>query len=185
MRAPRRLCMVGVSGLGKTTLLRALAPRLPTYRCLTGSTLLRELCGDEFPRFDHLPEARKHELREAAIRRMVQIQDESGSHLLCEGHTTLRSRASGLVEPVFTAEDCAFFRELILLHAPVSLVSARRQADVTRQRPSAEAIVHEEMAAEAVECHRIAEQHGLRLHQLDVSDPALEEQLLRLLMEDA
>lgn len=181
---PRRLCLVGVSGLGKTTLLRALAPRVPAYRCLTGSTLLRELCGDEFPRFDHLPEARKRELREAAIRRMEQIQNESGLHLLCEGHTTLRSRASGLVEPVFTAEDCTFFRELILLHAPASLVSSRRQADVTRQRPSAEVIVQEEIAAEAAECQRIAERHGLRLHLLNGLDPALEERLLHLL-EDA
>lgn len=184
MMTPRRLCMVGVSGLGKTTLLRALAPRLPAYRCLTGSTLLRELCGDEFPRFDHLPEARKCELRQAAIRRMVQIQNESGLHILCEGHTTLRSRASGLVEPVFTAEDSAFFRELILLEAPASLVGARRQGDVTRQRPSDEALVYEEIVAEAAECRRITERHGLRLHHLNAMDPALEEQLFHLL-EDA
>lgn len=177
----RRLCMVGVSGLGKTTLLRALAPRLPGYLCLTGSTLLRELCGAEFARFDHLPEPRKAALRHAAIRRMEQLQREGGQHLLCEGHTTLRSRASGLVEPVFTTEDCGFFRELILLEAPASLVGARRRADTARQRPSAEEIVAEELAAEAAESQRVAAQHGLQLHRLSAADPDLPARLLTLL----
>lgn len=180
---PRRLCLVGVSGLGKTTLIRTLAPRLPAYRCLTGSMLLRELCGDEFPRFDHLPEARKRELRSAVIRRMVQIQDESGLHIMCDGHTTLRSRASGLIEPVFTAEDCAFYGELILLQGPVSLVTARRQADLTRHRPSTEELVREDIVAESEECQRIAERYGMRLHHLDAADPVLEERFLHLLGE--
>ena len=71
--------------------------------------------------------------------------------------------------------------KLILLHAPASLVSSRRQADVTRQRPSAEVIVHEEIVAEAAECQRIVERHRLRLHHLNALDPALEERLLHLL----
>ena len=183
MKTLRRLSLVGVSGVGKTTLLRALAPRLTAYRCLTGSMLLRELCGEEFPRFDHMHEAHKRELREAAIRRMEQMQLESGLHLLCDGHATLRSRASGMIEPVFTTEDCRFFRELILIQAPASLVSARRQSDPKRQRPSAEVLVHEEIEAEAAECQRLADCHGMRLHLLNATDPALEERFLHLLAE--
>lgn len=183
MKKLRRLSLVGVSGVGKTTLLRALAPRLPAYYSLTGSMLLRELCGEEFPRFDHMPETRKRELREAAIRRMEQLQDESGLHLLCDGHATLRSRASGMIEPVFTDEDCRFFRELILLDAPVAFLSARRQADAKRQRPSAEPLIHEELLAETAECQRLAKCYGMRLHLLNATDPALEEQLFQLLTE--
>ena len=183
MKPLRRLSLVGVSGVGKTTLLRTLAPRLPSYRCLTGSMLLRELCGEEFPRFDHLPDARKREIREAAIVRMEQMQQESGLHILCDGHTTLRSRASGMIDAVFTREDCKFFRELILLQAPASLVSARRQSEPKRQRPSAEFLVHQEIVAEAAECQRLAECHGMRLHLLNATDPALEERFLHLLAE--
>lgn len=181
--ALRRLCLVGVSGLGKTTLVRTMAPRLPSFCCLTGSALLRELCGAEFQYFDHLPEVRKRELREAAICRMAQIQDERQMHILCDGHTTLRSRASGMIEPVFTAQDCAFFHELILLHAPASVVIARRQADVARPRLTDEAKVVEEIEAEAAECRRIAKCHGMRLHQLDAAAPDPEARLLHLLEE--
>ncbi|HNN91825.1 MAG TPA: ATP-binding protein [Pseudomonadota bacterium] len=179
----RRLCLVGVSGLGKSTLLRAIAPRLPRYYCISGSTLLRELCGAEFPHFDHLPDVRKQAIREGVIRRMVQIQSERQLHILCDGHTMLRSRASGVIEPVFTAEDCAFYHELILLHAPASVVVARRQADTSRSRPTDEAMIQEELAAEAAESRRIAERHAMRFHQLDAADAALEAQFLQRLQE--
>lgn len=88
------------------------------------------------------------------------------------------------MEPVFTTEDCRFFRELILLQAPASLVSARRQSDPKRQRPSAgECSSTKKSWQKPAECQRLADCHGMRLHLLNATDPALEERFLHLLAE--
>ena len=51
---PRRICLVGVRGVGKTTLIRKVIDSLPTVDYIVGSAVLRELAGAEFQRFDHL-----------------------------------------------------------------------------------------------------------------------------------
>lgn len=52
---PRRVCIVGVRGVGKTTLVKSVLPRLPGVDHVVGSAVLRELAGEAFARFDHLP----------------------------------------------------------------------------------------------------------------------------------
>ena len=56
MTSLRRVCLVGVRGVGKTTLIRSLLPQLPHVDYIVGSAVLRELAGADFARFDHLPQ---------------------------------------------------------------------------------------------------------------------------------
>lgn len=170
MSSLRRICLVGVRGVGKSTLVRAVAPELPTVDHVVGSAVLRELAGPDFARFDHLPPHVKHDYRVSAIEWMVRRQSERRRHILCDGHTSLLDESSGLVGPVFTEADCRFFRELVLMDATVDIVLERRQGDPSRRRSQDPSVVAEELAGERTTSERIAREWGMLLHRLPVGD---------------
>ena len=60
----RRICMVGVKGIGKTTLNKSILQKITWIDYLIGSNILRQLVGDDFNNFDTYPEERKQYFRE-------------------------------------------------------------------------------------------------------------------------
>lgn len=177
----RRICLVGVRGVGKTTLVRAVIDTLPNVDHIVGSAVLRELAGPDFARFDHLPPAVKHDYRVAAITWMEAHQARLGRHILCDGHTSLLDESSGRVGPVFTERDCTFFRELILLSAPVDVVLARRHADPVKRRSLDPTVIAAEIAGEHDTSHELATRWHMQLHHLAADDPAAPRRLASLL----
>ena len=165
----RRICLVGVRGVGKTTLIRSVIDSLPHIDYIVGSAVLRALAGEDFKRFDHLPVAVKERYRHDAIGWMEDRQAMTGKHVLCDGHTSLLDESTGQVGPVFTDRDCHFFRELILLEAPVEVVLAHRQGDMSKRRTLDRAVVSAELRGERLTSEQVAEAWGMALHRLPPS----------------
>ena len=153
---PRRICLVGVRGVGKTTLVRSVLPRLPLVDHVVGSAVLRELAGDAFARFDHLSPDVKDGYRRQAIVWMEARQAREGRTILCDGHTSLLDESTGRVSAVFTKEDCRFFRELILVEAPLEVILARRVGDSTKRRNLDRSVIEAEIDGERETAARIA-----------------------------
>jgi adenylate kinase len=162
----RRICLVGVRGVGKTTLLRSVIADLPDVDYIVGSAVLRELAGPDFARFDHLPMAVKEGYRHEAISWMERRQATTGKHILCDGHTALLDESTGIVGCVFTERDCRFFRELILVEAPAEVVLARRQGDLSKRRSLNIEVIEKELSAERESSRLVAERWGMILHRL-------------------
>lgn len=182
MTALRRICLVGVRGVGKTTLIRSVLEHLPHVEYVVGSAVLRELAGPEFARFDHLPPDVKRRYREDAITWMEDRQRREGRHILCDGHTSLLDESTGAVGGVFTERDCAFFRELILLEGPVEVVLARRHGDPSKKRSLDPAVIHQEVSGERETSRLVAEAWGMHLHVLPPNvDHTARERLLEIL----
>jgi len=177
----RRLCLVGVRGVGKTTLLKSVLPRLPRVEHIVGSAVLRELAGPDFVRFDFLPASSKVAYRQKAIVWMERRQAASQRHLLCDGHTALLDESTGRVESVFTASDCGFFRELILMEGPEDLILRRRQGDTSKRRSLNPSVIAAELEAERRTAHAISAQWGLTLHSLPSEPVAAAERLVEIL----
>ncbi|MCP4871990.1 MAG: AAA family ATPase [Proteobacteria bacterium] len=181
MATLRRICLVGVRGVGKTTLVRSVLPELEGVEHIVGSAVLRELAGAEFDRFDHLAPARKQAYREEAILWMERHQEATQRHVLCDGHTSLLDESTGRVGVVFTESDCRFFRELVLLEAPLVEVLSRRRADPSKSRSLDPEVVRAEMAGESESCVKIADRWGMRLHRLPTEPDAARVRLLEVL----
>lgn len=166
----RRICLVGVRGVGKTTLIRSVIERLPDVDYIVGSAVLRELAGADFARFDHLPPDVKEQYRQDAITWMERRQAGMGKHILCDGHTALLDQSTGKVGMVFTERDRAFFREIVLLEAPVEVILAQRRGDASKVRSLDPQVIAAEVSAERASSRLIAEECDMQLHHLTVSN---------------
>lgn len=165
----RRVCLVGVRGTGKTTLIRSAIERLPSFEVVTGSAVIREIAGSEFAHFDQLPSNVKRCYREAAIEWIERLQVATGKHLLCEGHTTLLDERSRQIEAIFTERDCKFFREIVLLEASPDEIFARRKGDLSKRRSLDPNLILAEIEAERETTKQIAMSWGMTLYELSNS----------------
>jgi adenylate kinase len=139
---------------------------IPEFDYIVGSAVLRQLAGEKFTNFDSLPPSEKHAYRVAAIEWMNERQRCERRHILCDGHTALLNENTGTVEPVFTEDDCRFFRELILVEAPADVILSRRQNDLVKRRSIDPKTIADEIAAEHSTSRTLAEAWGMVLHKL-------------------
>jgi adenylate kinase len=157
------VCVGGIDGVGKTTLLQAHArEREPRDVQLTGSSIVRGLIAPATVEdFDRWTEARREEVRGAAIAALRTRRGEAVGRLLVDGHFTLRHRVSGRVEPIFTAEDRGFYDALLLVEAPAELVASWRRGDTRARRDESVAGIEEHLVAERMEGRRLASEMGV------------------------
>ena len=168
----RRTCMVGIRGIGKTTLIKSILANLSWIDYLIGSSILRQLVGDDFINFDNYPEERKQYFREQAIRYMEERQNQIQKDILVDGHTTLYNQQTRKVDAVFTDLDCRFFTDLIYYNAPAEVVLQRRLKDTTKKRIIDLNTIKQELDGERAESQRIAQ--AFRMGWYEISEDVFE-----------
>lgn len=160
------ICVGGVPGAGKTTLLRKHVELEARDMQVTGSSIVKKIIApSSVHELDGWPSEQRHSVREQAIRELRQLQELCKGRILVDGHFTLRNRVTGVLEPIFTPEDKAFFQALILIHPQPESVLAQREND-GRAR-SSELIVD-------VAAHIEFERHEGRRLARDMGVPMLE-----------
>ena len=162
----KRICMVGIKGIGKTTLSRSILSRVPWIDYIIGSSILRELVGEEFKDFDKFSDERKRFFREQANRYMEQHQKENRKDILVDGHTTLYNSETGKVDAVFTELDYKFYTDLIYYNAPAKVVLKRRKGDPSKRRILDINIIKQELAKEKEESIRIAKTYQIGWYEI-------------------
>ena len=162
----RRYCLIGIKGIGKTTLIKKILEEIPNIDYLIGSQILRQLVGVRFDNFDYFPEAEKQKYREKAIEYMIERQNEIQKDILVDGHTTLYNPISKKSENVFTEMDCKFFTDLILYEINALAVLERRKSDTIKKRILNLFIIKNELSSERENSENIAKNYGMQIHYL-------------------
>ncbi len=163
----RRYCLIGIKGIGKTTLIKKILEEIPNIDYLIGSQILRQLVGPRFDNFDYFPEEEKQKYREKAIKYMIKRQNETQKDILVDGHTTLYNPISNEPENVFTDLDCKFFTDLILYEVNALTVLERRKSDSKKKRILDLPIIKKELSFERNNSEDIAKKYGMQMHYLN------------------
>jgi len=178
----KRFCLIGIKGIGKTTLIKSILDKIPDIDYLIGSQILRKLVGDRFKNFDFFPEEEKQLYREKAIEYMINRQNEIKKDILVDGHTSLVNPENKEPENVFTELDCNFFTDLILYEINASTVLERRKNDSLKKRILDLSIIERELDFERENSKRIAAKYGIQMHYLiEQSNTQLQEKLIKIL----
>jgi adenylate kinase len=165
------ICLGGIPGVGKTTLLRAHVEMETRDRHVTGSSIVKSLIAPFSVRdLDAWTSGRRDAVRARSIDALRELRMQCPGRLLVDGHFTLRNRSTGQVEPIFTREDCSFFQALVLINAAPHSVLALRAADERGRDVESFDAVAEHIELERQEGRRLANAMSVPLLEIDTAD---------------
>jgi adenylate kinase len=98
----------------------------------------------------------------------MERRKECPGRLLVDGHFTLRNRATGVIEPVFTPGDKGFYDALVLVEAPAEQVHTWRTADSRKRVVQSVEEMKEHQARERKHAEVCAKEMDVPLVIIDV-----------------
>lgn len=201
---PRRICIIGPRGVGKSHVVRELLPELKNCVHVVGSDLLKaELRRHGLSSMEGLDEVTKDVLRQFASEEMVRLASKGCDIFICEGHAALLpDRQLGRLEKAwrqlqvwlgkreavfdisvgFTELDKAFFNEVILIEADLEVIQERRLSDRDKPRSVDMDSIRADMEAERSKAAEICRESGAALRVVDANIPSLTKATLRGLL---
>ncbi|MBC6422272.1 MAG: AAA family ATPase [Hormoscilla sp. SP5CHS1] len=133
MKFLKRIGLYGVSGTGKTTILKAVVAATSEVVWLQGSDMVLQAANMSLPEFKCLSDRQKYHFREQAILNAVQIQHEQNKHVIIDAHLAFLSDNGGF-ENAMTRQDAEFYTDYIYLNLPATIIHRRLLNDTARPR---------------------------------------------------
>ena len=163
----RRILLIGVKGIGKTTILNKILPDLPQLLFIPGSGGLKEIVGATFDNFERFPLEKKSEYRNKLTEYWKSIQERNGKHVIIDGHTILHMAHNNMMENILTHENCMFFTDFVYMNAKPEVILERRKNDLIKKRNTDLETIRKEIEAEWEETHRIVRTYGQNIYYLE------------------
>jgi adenylate kinase len=164
----KRIGLYGISGTGKTTVIKGLTAITNKLIWLEGSKLVLEAAGSSPEDFRKLPSHLKYKLREKAIEKAFEIQKRENKDLIIDGHVIFATQNG--FENAMTEKDKLFYTEYIYLMPPVGIVHSRLQADKSRKRNYSIEVIEKWMAQEVEELRSFCIANSIPIIILDHKD---------------
>lgn len=169
MKQVKRIGLYGVSGTGKTTILRELCSRTSEVIWLEGAKLVIEAYGGTLDEFKMLTEKEKYFFREKAIDRAIEVQSIEKRHIIIDGHLVF-AKGENEFENVMTRNDAFFYTDYIYLKLPAEVVFKRLQNDKERKRNYSEAAISKWIDRELAELSVFCRSQEKKLCVLQTTD---------------
>lgn len=169
MQKFKRIGLYGVSGTGKTTILKEVVKKVNKVIWLEGSKLISEAADMSLDEFKKLPFNEKYFFREKAIERAWEIQKEKKQHIIIDGHL-LFAKGESEFENVMTEKDADFYTEYIYLKLPAQVVMERIQNDKKRNRDYSLTTIYRWAEAELKQLSAFCSERNIPLTVLSTED---------------
>lgn len=179
MSKPKPICIVGIPGSGKTTLVREYQSIRSDVYCLTGSAVIAEVIKPlTLADYKTLPSDEKFHLHEKALTYLHNLYVQDSRLVVVDGHLSFQMENPDEFEEVFTESDNNLYGTLILFNPPASVIFERRLNDKNKLRCTSLGNIKKHADFEANLARKMASKHGFTLFEIET--PNLEESLLEL-----
>jgi len=170
----RRFCFTGVRGVGKSTIINRISSKVPQVNFVSGSGILQEMMGKDYESFEYLPEEEKCSLRIKLNKLLQETQRIVSKDLVVDSHLTVYNLKTGVIDTIFTEQDIKFYTDIILLDSSLEKIYDHRSGDTVKKRIIDRDIIARELETERQEAQRMADEHGIRLHVIEMGDDSAE-----------
>jgi adenylate kinase len=171
MLKPKPVCIVGIPGSGKTTLVKEYQLRRPDVLCLTGSSVIAQVIKPlTLLDYKKLPNDEKFYFHEKALQYLRDLYLEDLRLIIVDGHLSFQIENSNEFEEVFTDSDNKLYGTLILLNPPVDVVREHRINDTGRLRSTLPDDIIKHAEYEANLARNMALKHGFVLFEIETPD---------------
>lgn len=169
MKNLKRIGLYGVSGIGKTTILKEVSELTSNLIWLEGSQLVIEAAGLTLENFKKLSDKEKYFFREKAIDRAFEIQAIENKHIIIDGHLVF-AKGENEFENVMTEKDTSFYTDYIYLKLPIETILSRHQNDSSKKRNYSANTILNWIEFELQELKQFCNNRNLSLHILETTD---------------
>jgi len=169
MNKLKRIGLYGISGTGKTTILKEVANATSNLIWLEGSRLVTDAAGLTLEDFKKLSDSEKYFFREKAIERAFQIQIKENKHIIIDGHLVF-AKGENDFENVMTKTDATFYTDYIYLNLPTEIILQRQQNDIDRKRNYNANTISNWAAFELKELKLFCNKNNFPFHILETAD---------------
>lgn len=129
----KRIGLYGISGIGKTTILKEVNGLSEEVVWLEGSKLILETSNLSLAEFKKKSEETKYILRERAIDKAAEIQTKRKKHIIIDGHLAF-AKPDNTFENVMTLKDGLFYTHFIYLKLAPEVIKYRQENDTVKKR---------------------------------------------------
>lgn len=158
----KRIGLYGISGVGKTTLLKEITGRTDQIVWFEGAKLVLEAAGLSLDSFKKLSEKEKYVFREKAIdiafARQLQVQKS----IIIDGHLAFAT-GECQYENIMTENDKSFYTQFIYLELDPEIVMQRQQNDLTKKRVYSRDTIANWIAFEKQELEMVCKENNIPL----------------------
>jgi adenylate kinase len=169
MEALKRIGFYGVSGVGKTTILKEVRNVTSNVIWLEGSKLVINAAGVELSEFKKFSNAEKYFFREKAIESALEIQSTANKHVIIDGHLVF-PKSETEFENVMTSQDASFYTDYIYLKLSPELILQRQENDTMRKRSYSSNTIANWIKFELLELEQFCNSARLPLHIIESAD---------------
>lgn len=165
----KRIGLYGVSGTGKTTILKEVSKLTSNVIWLEGSQLVINAAGLTLEQFKKLSDKEKYFFREKAIDKAFEIQKKESKNIIIDGHLVF-TKGENEFENVMTEKDKTFYTDYIYLNLPTETILQRQQNDGDKKRNHSAKTITNWVAFELQELKQFCYNNNLNLHILETTD---------------
>lgn len=169
MKHLKRIGLYGISGTGKTTILKKVVATTKEIVWLPGSDLVLRIANLSLPEFKRLPIHKKYYFREQAILSAAQIQREQNKHVIIDAHLLFPSIDGGF-ENAMTRQESEFYTDYIYLNLPATVIHHRLLNDTARPRNRSVEILQNWIEQEMADLKKFCQSNEATLTILENDD---------------
>jgi adenylate kinase len=165
----KRIGLYGVSGTGKTTILKEVIKLTSNVIWLEGSQLIINAAGMTLEQFKKLNDKEKYFFREKAIDAAFEIQSKENKNIIIDGHLVF-AKGENEFENVMTEKDKTFYTDYIYLNLQTEIILQRQQNDNNKKRIHSANTISNWVTFELQELKQFCHDHNLNLSILQSID---------------